>query len=75
MCVWTGWMKGRGFIYCGSSLLRVWWSFVARRTQVEAVFIEQKKLHLRKRLTNGPYKSDSILQACTRHLLRARHGQ
>lgn len=36
-------MKHRGFIYCGSCVLRVWQSFLARRTQVEAMFIEQKK--------------------------------
>lgn len=73
MCVWTDWMKGRGFIYCGSSALRVPWSFLAHRTQVETVFIEQKKMHFRDRLTSGSYKFDSILQACTRHLLWARH--
>lgn len=36
-------MKHRGFIYCGSSVLSVRWSFLAHKTQVEGVFIEQEK--------------------------------
>ena len=43
MCVWMGWMKGRGFICCESSVLSMQWSFLDHITQVEVVFIEQKK--------------------------------
>lgn len=43
MCVWMGWMKGRGFICCESSVLSMQWSFLDHITQVESVFIEQKK--------------------------------
>lgn len=38
-----GWMKGRGFTCCESSVLSMQWSFLDHITQVEAVFIEQKK--------------------------------
>ena len=38
-----GWMKGRGFICCEISVLSMQWSFLDHITQVEAVFIEQKK--------------------------------
>ena len=43
MCVWMGWMKGRGFICCESSVLSMQWSFLDHITQVESVFIEHKK--------------------------------
>lgn len=77
MCVWMGWMKGRGFICCESSVLSMQWSFLDHITQVESVFIEQKKKkkNFREMLTSGSYKFDSILQTCTSHLLCARHGQ
>lgn len=65
MCVWMGWMKGRGFICCEISVLSMQWSFLDHITQVEAVFIEQKKKKkksFREMLTSGSYKFDSILQ-------------
>lgn len=69
-------MKGRGFTCCESSVLSMQWSFLDHITQVEAVFIEQKKkMNFREMLTSGSYKFDSILQTCTSHLLCARHGQ
>lgn len=70
-------MKGRGFTRCESSVLSMQWSFLDHITQVEAVFIEQKKKkkNFREMLTSGSYKFDSILQTCTSHLLCARHGQ
>ena len=58
-------MKGRGFICCEISVLSMQWSFLDHITQVEAVFIEQKKKKkkiLREMLTSGSYKFDSILQ-------------
>lgn len=62
MCVWMGWMKGRGFICCESSVLSMQWSFLHHITQVEVVFIEQKKkMNFREMLANGSYKFDSIL--------------
>lgn len=55
-------MKGRGFICCESSVLSMQWSFLDHITQVEVVFIEQKKkMNFREMLTNGSYKFDSIL--------------